>query len=370
MCEYEISKLQDSSVLMIYIGRDEIELEPDYQRISDIWNKEKRQLLIDSLLNGFDIPKLYFRKFRPPEQKNDRTYRYSIVDGKQRLQAIWDFIDGKLKIDDDFEYLKDKEVDAGGLTYNELANQYPKLKQIFDSRNLDIVTIEAGDVQLVEDMFSRLNEAMPLNAPEKRNAFGGPLPSAIINIADNNFFADHIPFDDQRYRHRDLAAKFLYIEYCGRIVNTKKVDLDTFVRDFKEKNKEEVRREEVEKEIQDIRCRTESTLKLMSDTFEQNDSLLRQVGMITLYYYLFRLIRKGDRKGEFVGTVERHMLETFENKRAENKKLAEDDDTPEASLLEFDSHAQTPNDKYALQIRLTILLKFLKKNFNIEYDVE
>ena len=78
--------------------------------------------------------------------------------------------------------------------------------------------------------------------------------------------------------------------------------------------------------------------------------------MITLYYYLFRLIRK-----EKVGQVTRHMLDVFEKERAANKKLAENDGEPNAELLEFDTHAQTPNDAYALKIRLDILLKFLNK---------
>ena len=363
MCEFELGEYRDSNVLRVYSDRDEIELEPDYQRISEIWNREKRQLLIDSLLNGFDIPKFYFHKFKPPRKKENRTYRYAIVDGKQRLQAIWDFIDGKLKIDDDFEYLSDENVKVGGLTYNELANKYPKLKLKFDSKNLDIVTIETDDVQLIEDLFSRLNEAVPLNAPEKRNAFGGPLPTVITETAGNKFFGDRIPFADQRYRHRDLAAKFLYIEHTDKIVNTKKVDLDNFVRDFKRKYRGEAGKRRTTKTSEAVRQGTESTLALMSKIFRTRDPLLRQVGMITLYYHLFRLIRK-----EKVGQVTRHMLDVFEKERVANKKLAENDDKPNAGLLEFDTHAQTPNDAYALKIRLDILLRFLNKDFKVRYD--
>lgn len=363
MCEFEIGAYRDSNVLRVYSDREEIELEPGYQRISEIWNREKRQLLIDSLLNGFDIPKFYFHKFRPPQKRDGRTYRYAIVDGKQRLQAIWDFIDGRLKIDDRFEYLSDESVKAGGLTYNELANKYPKLKLKFDSKVLDIVTIETDDVQLIDDLFSRLNEAVPLNAPEKRNALGGPLPVVITETARDDFFGDRIQFADQRYRHRDLAAKFLYIEYRDEVVNTKKIDLDNFVRDFKRKCKGESGKQRIAKKIEDVRQGTKSTLALMSEVFRKKDPLLRQVGMVTLYYYLFRLIRK-----EKIGQVKRSMLDVFEKVRADNKKLAENDDKPDAGLLEFDTHAQTPNDAYALKIRLDILLKFLNKKFKVQHD--
>ena len=79
------------SILGVYSDREEIELEPDYQRIGGIWTREKRQLLIDSVLNGFDIPKFYFHMFMPPITKAGKKHRYAIIDGKQRLQAIWDF---------------------------------------------------------------------------------------------------------------------------------------------------------------------------------------------------------------------------------------------------------------------------------------
>ena len=361
MCEFELGEYRDSTVLMVYSDRDEIELDPDYQRISKIWTRENRQLLIDSLLNGFDIPKFYFHKFRPSQKRDGKTYRYAIVDGKQRLQAIWDFIDGRLKIDDRFEYLSDESVKAGGLTYNELANKYPKLKLKFDSKVLNIVTIETDDVQLIDDLFSRLNEAVPLNAPEKRNALGGPLPLEINETARNDFFGDRIWFPDKRYRHRDLAAKFLYIEYKDKIVNTKKVDLDNFVRDFKKKNRGEAAKRRTAETIKRVRRGTESTLTSMSKVFRTRDPLLRQVGMITLYYYLFRLVGK-----ENTGQVTRDMLDKFEKDRAENKKFAENDKKTNAELLEFDKHTQTPNDAYALEIRLDILRKFLNKEFGVK----
>ena len=204
------SKVSPELTLVVYSERKEIELEPEYQRISGIWTHEKRQLLIDSLVNGFDVPKLYFHEFVPPKQKGAKKYRYAIIDGKQRLQTIWDFIDGNLPLAEDFKYLRDDNVNAGGLDYPTLAKKYPQIKARLDATPLDIVTIRTNDIELIEDMFSRLNEAVPLNAPEKRGALGGPLPPVIKKVADHAFFRRHIPFQDARYRHRDLAAKSLY----------------------------------------------------------------------------------------------------------------------------------------------------------------
>ena len=66
------------------------------------------------------------------------------------------------------------------------------------------------------------------------------------------------------------------------------------------------------------------------------------------------------------------MLAHFEKSREKNRQIAEEQGetskSVELSLLEFDKHSQTPNDAYALRIRLKILLEFLSKNFGLKYE--
>jgi hypothetical protein len=73
-------------------------------------------------------------------------------------------------------------------------------------------------------------EAVPLSAAEKRNALPGPLPAEIRTVAKRDFFLKNLPFTNSRYRHFDLAAKFLLTEEVEKITDTKKVYLDAFVR--------------------------------------------------------------------------------------------------------------------------------------------
>jgi hypothetical protein len=368
MDEFSLGRYPQSSLLVVYSDRHEIELDPEYQRISGIWTHEKRQLLLDSLINGFDVPKLYFHEFVPPKQKGAKRYKYAIVDGKQRLHTIWDFIDGKIALAEDFKYLRDESVKAAGLDYAELAKRYPQIKQRFDATLLDITTIRTNDIELIEDMFSRLNEAVPLNAPEKRNAFGGPMPEAIRKISRHAFFTKHVPFSDKRYRHRDLATKFIYLEYSDQIVNTKKADLDNFVKTFK-KWRSEGSKKASPAAINSLIADTETVLASMSSVFGRNDSLLRQVGMITLYYHLYRQIEMGT-----VDPIKRDLLVQFEKKREANRELVEEfgeaGPNVDTSLLEFDKHSQTPNDAYAIRIRLGILLRFLNRTARVKYKKE
>ena len=363
MNSFRLGQHPDDSVISVYSSRSEIELSPEYQRISGIWTRRRQQLLVDSLLNGFDLPKFYFHSFRPLKRQGDHRYRYAIVDGKQRLQAIWDFIDNKIRLADDFVYVPNNEIELRGETYSYLARRHPEIRHAFDTRSLDIVTISTNDMEVIEELFLRLNESAPLNAPEKRNAFGGPLPPVIRRVGSHRFFVDHIPFADMRYRYLDLAAKFLYIEHSNFIVNTKKADLDSFARRFRGCSEDKM-----ETQIPDMIRRTDSTLELMASVFSHKpDSLLRQVGMITLYYYLCRAILS-----ERTSKVDRVMLERFESARQANRKYAEQhsngDRGVDIGLVEFDTHSQTPNDAYALRARLRILLLYLAREFEVSYD--
>lgn len=341
----EISDLRQSTILYLYSDRETIKLNPEYQRMGDIWTLEKRQLLIDSILNGFDVPKIYFHKFTKPLVENGTQLRYAIVDGRQRLDAIWKFIDGDYPLADDFTFLENETIDAAGLTYKELGAKYPRLKVKFDAYDLSVVAIETDDIEIIEDMFSRLNEAVPLSAAEKRNAFGGPIPQSIRTIARHTFFKKCIPFTNSRYRYFDLAVKFLLFEDKSALVDTKKVYLDRFVKDWRDNQRPKPTK--LEKQVKDV-------LGKMVEVFTERDPLLRSVGNVVLYYFLFRTALTED----WLDEVQRKVLIGFEEQRRENRRAAQDDiGKADYDLLEFDRYIQTPNDAYALELRFKILLK-------------
>ena len=340
----EISDVRLSTVLYIYSERDGLELDPAYQRLSDIWTLEKKQLLIDSIINGYDIPKFYFHRFIPPERISGQTKQYAIIDGKQRLEAIWQFIDGKFPLSDDFEYIIDSKIKPANLTYAELGRKFPTLKLRFDSYDLSIVAVQTKDVELIEDMFSRLNEAVPLSAAEKRNALGGKMPPAIRSLARNGFFTKRLPFRNSRYRHLDLACKFLLIEHKDTVTDTKKFYLDQFVKDWRKKAKSKPT-----KLLNKIRA----NLDAMNTVFSERDPFLSSVGNVVLYYHAFRLARDDG----WMAEISRNVIIKFDTTRRENRRLAEEDmAAANYDLLEFDRYSQTPNDAYAMQLRLRVFL--------------
>jgi len=352
---FEITMLRGNSVWALYRMRERIQLDPEYQRLSDIWTDDQRMLLVDTVLNDFDIPKIYLHKFQTPRKHGPNIFDYAIVDGKQRLETLWSFVEGKFSLADDFKYFEDPSVKAASMTYSELGREHPDLKVQFDNFPLSVVCIETNDLGLIEEMFTRLNEAATLTAPEKRNAFGGPMPRAIRKLAKGEFFTKSLPFRNDRYRHFDLAVKFLLAEKEEKVVDTKKVYLDEFVYSFATESRDK---------MPIFLKPAQRNCEKMAEVFTHNDPLLRQVGMVMLYYHLFRI---AGAQG-WLSAVTRSRLAEFNELRAKNRQKAEKD-LAKASydLLEFDRYTQAPNDGYALRLRLQILLRrVFAKNTDID----
>lgn len=338
--------LQHESVLTIYADRDRIDLAPEYQRQGEIWSVEKRQLLVDSLINRYDIPKLYFHKLDRSVAKKLKK-DYAVIDGRQRLEAIFAFIDGEFALSKDFEFLEDTTIKAGDLTYSDLARKYPRLKQRFDAFSLPIVCVEADDLELIEDMFSRLNEAVPLNAAEKRNAIGGDMAAAITAVSNHQFFKKKVRFSNGRYQHREVAARLLFLESWQRknmLVDTKKPFLDQFTKDHKARKKSSV--DSMQRAVEEV-------LKDLMPLFVGKDILLAAQAAIPIYFLLVRDARGG---GE-LGKITRQKLVAFHSNRQANRELAAKDITKaKFDLLEYDRLSQQgTNDASSIRERLRII---------------
>ena len=72
----------------IFRRRDRYDI-PDWQR-QEVWNRDKKQRLIDSILRGWKLPKFYFIE--------GSGENYLVEDGQQRLNAIWEFFSNDLSL--------------------------------------------------------------------------------------------------------------------------------------------------------------------------------------------------------------------------------------------------------------------------------
>ena len=345
----ETSTMKNSTIMFLYSERDEIDMSPEYQRMGGIWTLEKRRLLIDSILNDYDIPKIYFHLLSSSTVSKTGK-RFAVIDGRQRLEAIWGFMDGQFTLSPDFEYQRDKALNLTKLSYADIAKQHPKIRVKFDSFVLPVVTVSIHDedLDLIEDMFSRLNEAVPLNAAEKRNAFGGRMVSIINDLAKHPFFTQKVRFGNGRYQHKEVAARFLLIEdslrTLGNIVDTKKVYLDALAHRYHTRDR---------KKAIELKDGVEEILDLMSNEFTTKDELLQAQGIMVVYYLLF----KAAQISNTLGRITRRKLLTFRTTLALNREAAiENYSSASFDLLEFDRlNQQGTNDASSIKERYRIL---------------
>ncbi|WP_321508157.1 DUF262 domain-containing protein [uncultured Methanoregula sp.] len=350
--------MKNNNITRIYSEREFLESDPVYQRDSDIWDEPKKQLFIDSILNDYDIPKLYFNSHLSPRSNSKgqekKGYEYSIIDGKQRLEAIWGFINGDFNLSKDFIYFVDESIKAGNLSYDELGKKYPRLRNKFDSTNLPIIEVESDESDLIEDMFSRLNEAVPLNSAENRNAIGGPMAAVIRDVAKHHFFKQKVYFKDIRYRHREVAARLLFIEYYlvgkNQIFDTKKPLLDNFVKIFKKSKSISTN---------PIKEGVISNLLVLNEIFTDKDILLKSQSVIPIYYLVARELRGT----LFERNMTRDNLQKFINAVSKNKEIATTEiGNADFDLLDYNQMSiQGTNDASSIKERTRILKEFLLK---------
>jgi len=157
-----------------YGVRTAIDTNPDFQR-PPVWSTAQKQMLIDSILRNYDVPKLYWR------QKSKQPATYDVVDGQQRLRAIWDFYEGKFALPRDADPIDGLQIK--GLKYADLPHE---LRIRCDTYNLDVVILSESDEDETREMFLRLQNGTSLKAQEKRNAMPGEMGNFVRSDGGSN----------------------------------------------------------------------------------------------------------------------------------------------------------------------------------------
>lgn len=109
------------------------------------WDDLKKARLIDSILNNIPIGQIFL--MRQPRQivsPDGWLQEYFVIDGYERLNAISDFVNGNLLLEDDFEFFENEFVQARGMSFKELNENYPFLTKRFSRYLLDIKVVEAS----------------------------------------------------------------------------------------------------------------------------------------------------------------------------------------------------------------------------------
>jgi len=258
------TKKRQLPISTICSWRDRIEEQPHFQRLP-AWTRAQKQLLIDSIIRKYEIPKIYWRVLPPGQMA-----RYKVIDGQQRLHAIWEFMNGDLAFSQDASPVNG--VSIAGMKYTDLPLD---LASEFDSYTVDVVIVEDA-IQTehqdeVREMFLRLQNGTALKAQEKRNAMRGAMRCFVKELGQHRFFLN-CRFGVGRFAFDHIVAQTTLIELNGGPVNIRDHDLNRMY---------DAHRRFDTKGAQATKCRR--TYDFLLKAFPEKTPELERHSVVTLY---------------------------------------------------------------------------------------
>ena len=335
----EISK-KPRSLLSVCGYKNRIDTNPDFQRPA-VWSLGQKQLLIDTILRGYDIPKLYWRKLvKTPEQ-------YEVVDGQQRLRAIFEFHGGEFSLAKDADDIDG--IVVAKMHYEDLSEE---LRHRFDNYDLDVIVLTDTSEDEVREMFLRLQNGTSLKAQEKRNAMPGKMRTFIKDLAQHPFFS-RCNFANTRFTHDLVAAQMTATELNGGPCHVRNSNLNTMY-------EAQVDFDAASPKARKIR----RVLEFLAQAFTEKTPELERYSVLSLYTLVSHCLEKYAMQGR--QDALRTWFIQFEATRAAQDGLPVDKCDPELlAYKERTSHSTDAQD--SIQWRHDFLLR---KFFEAVPDIE
>jgi hypothetical protein len=192
----------DIEVLYSRISKGDLNLQPSFQR-GEVWSSQKQKRLIDSVLRDWKIPPIHVIL--------TKNYKEEVLDGQQRLVAIRDFIENKIKIDGNILPENDEIKSLNGLYFTDLDEE---LQRKFKMYALTKITLKEYKPEEPAELFFRLNQPATLTSAEQRNAYISESRNQIKRLVEqfegNGAKTEVIGFSNSRLAYDEVISKFCY----------------------------------------------------------------------------------------------------------------------------------------------------------------
>lgn len=267
-------------ITQIYNGFKDEELVVDktYQR-KKVWGDRDNIRLIETILLDLVIPEIFMWDY-DTDPNTGKTITH-IVDGQQRINAIFEYIAGKYKLQK--KHLIDEEIKKkyADKFFYELDDD---TKKAIWSYEMSIVNLDKHfSKDEVRNMFYRLNLTdYSLNEQEKRKSWDSEFGKVSEELANETFWQEYKIFstaDVRRMRDVEYCSSILLLAREGILDQTKGDRLDQIYRELGEEYldaKEDI--EKVHNAMELINAVTEG---------ETNGFVNKKIQMYTLFCVMF-----------------------------------------------------------------------------------
>jgi len=173
----DLLELKNNSMLIV---------NSEYQRAA-VWKEDQQKKLIDSVMRGYPLPLIYLHH-RKKIIAGMQSEGLEIIDGQQRINALYTFKENALKL---FDPIKDDKA----ARFPNFIKSAPcpwarcdffglndELKNRFLNTEIFIVKVTTDVEDEARDLFIRLQAGLALNAQEKRDAWPGGFTELVLKF--------------------------------------------------------------------------------------------------------------------------------------------------------------------------------------------
>ena len=143
-------------------------------------------MFIDSIFRGYSIPAFYLHKKQTIAGPFQTTH-LDIVDGQQRINAIYSYSEGAFSLLDPSEdsgfrfpnFVKDIPCPWGGKRFGELPEE---LQIQLKNHRVVVYEITTENENSIRDLFIRLQGGTPLTPQDKRDSWPGNFTEFVLKV--------------------------------------------------------------------------------------------------------------------------------------------------------------------------------------------
>jgi len=197
----------------------------------EIWNAQMKSNLISSLIIGIPINPILL------EESSDGDDTYMVIDGKQRVLTICQFLNGEFKLARTMRYPRYEDVDYADKKFKDLLAE---IQARIKDRELEFIVNRPLTDEEREKLFYLWNQAAPLSPAELlRAGLGQQTMDRVQALTNHEFMTDKVKITKPgRKKYEDFEQLILYAMLQkaydeGRETGFTKLERDTFCDDLK-----------------------------------------------------------------------------------------------------------------------------------------